>query len=172
MRKADSLRQWLTAFLPDLKTHPDRLQIYVEGGQISTRQSATLSFGYGYTLKVGIWDFAGDADTIMVPMLAWIEKEQPQLLRRADAQPFTFEAELLDSEASDILISIDLTESVLVIPRADGSGYDINHPAEPSFVDAFDGVTASFLQGFGNAELLVETADPDADLSPAIPPDA
>ena len=68
MRKADSLRQWLTAFLPDLKTHPDRLQIYVKGGQIGTRQSRTLSFVYAYTLKVGIWDFAGDADTIMVPM--------------------------------------------------------------------------------------------------------
>lgn len=172
MRKADSLRQWLTAFLPDLKTHPDRLHIYVEGGQISTRQSRTLSFAYAYTLKVGIWEFAGDADTIMVPMLAWIEKEQPQLLRRTDAQPFTFEAELLDGEASDILISIDLTESVLVIPRADGSGYDIEHPVEPHFADAFDGVTASFLQGFGNAELLVETANPDADLTPAIPPDA
>ena len=172
MRKADSLRQWLTAFLPNLKTHPDRLQIYVEGGQISTRQSRTPSFAYAYTLKVGIWDFAGDADKIMVPMLAWIEKEQPQLLRRSDAQPFTFEAELLDSEASDILISIDLTETVLVLPRADGSGYDVQHPAEPNFCDAFDDVTASFLQGFGNAELLVETADPDADLTPAIPPDA
>lgn len=172
MRKPDSLRQWLTAFLPDLKTHPDRLAIYVEAGQISAQQSRTLSFAYAYTLKVGIWDFAGDADTIMVPMLAWIEREQPQLLHRRDVQPFTFEAELLDSETSDILISIDLNESVLVIPRADGSGYDIEHPPEPSFADAFDGVTASFLQGFGNAELLVETADPDADLTPAIPPDA
>jgi len=172
MRKADSLRKWLTAFLPDLKTHPDRLQIYVEGGQIGTRQSRTLSFVYAYTLKVGIWEFAGDADTIMVPMLAWIEKEQPQLLRRSDGQPFTFEAELLDSEASDILISIDLTETVLVLPRADGSGYDVQHPVEPNFCDAFDGVTASFLQGFGNAELLVETLDPAANLTPAIPPDA
>ena len=108
----------------------------------------------------------------MVPMLAWIEKEQPQLLRRADGQPFTFEAELLDSEASDILISIDLTETVLVIPRTNGSGYDVEHPAEPDLTDAFDGVTASFLQGFGNVELLVETADPEADLTPAIPPNA
>jgi hypothetical protein len=172
MRKADSLRKWLTAFLPDLKTHPDRLQIWVDGGQINTRQSRTLSFAYAYTLKVGIWDFAGDDITIMVAMLAWIEKEQPQLLRRADAQPFSFEAELLDSEASDILISIDLTENVLVIPRADGSGYDIDLPPEPNFADAFDGVTASFLQGFGNTELLIETENPDAVLTPAIPPEA
>jgi hypothetical protein len=172
MRKADSLRQWLTAFLPDLKTHPDRLQIYVEAGQINARQSRTLSFAYAYTLKVGIWDFAGDADTIMVPVLAWIEKEQPQLLRRTDAQPFTFEAELLDSEASDILISIDLTENVLVMPRADGSGYDLDHPAEPDFSDSFDGEQPTFLQGFAATENVLESSDPNAVLTPAIPPNA
>lgn len=160
MRKADSLRQWLTAFLPDLKTHPDRLQIYVEGGQIGTRQSRTLSFVYAYTLKVGIWDFAGDADTVMVPMLAWIEKEQPQLLRRADGQPFTFEAELLDSEASDILISIDLTETVLVLPRADGSGYDIQHPEEPDFIDQFADVAATFTSAMaGDIPVFPDTAE-------------
>ena len=172
MRKADSLRRWLTAFLPDLKTHPDRLQIYVEAGSINTRRSATPSFVYGYTLKVLVTDFAGDADRIMVPVLAWVEKEQPQLLRRTDGQPFSFEADLLDGDTSDIEISIDLTETVLVLPRADGSGYDVEHPPEPDFADAFAGVDASFLQGFGNAELLVESDAPGAVLTPAIPPEA
>ncbi|MES2173298.1 MAG: phage tail protein [Pseudomonadota bacterium] len=152
MRKADSLRQWLTAFLPDLKTHPDRLQIYVEGGQPQTRKSRTLSFSYAYTLKVGIWEFSGDADRIMVPLLAWIEKEQPQLLQRADSVPFTFEAELLNSDVSDIEISIDLTENVLVLPRADGSGYDIEHPAEPDFNDALGDETATFSQALAGSE--------------------
>lgn len=170
MRKADSLRQWLTAFLPDLKTHPDRLQIYVEGGQISARQSRTLSFAYAYTLKVGIWDFAGDANTIMLPMLAWIEKEQPQLLRRSDSQPFSFEAELLDSEASDILISIDLTENVIVQLRDDSSGYDMTHTAEPNLADEFEGIGPTFLQGFANTDLILETSDPDAELTPGVPP--
>lgn len=152
MRKADSLRAWLTAYIPELKTHPDRLQIYVEGGAPRTRQSATLSFSYAYTLKVGIWEFAGDADRIMVPILAWIEKEQPQLLRRPDNVPFTFEAELLDSEVSDIEISIDLTENVLVLPRADGSGYDIEHPPEPDFTDGFGDETVKFTAAFAGAE--------------------
>lgn len=152
MRKADSLRQWLTDLLPDLKTHPDRLHIYVDGGQLLTRRSRTLSFAYAYTLKVGIWEFAGDADTIMVPLLAWIEKEQPQLLHRADSAPFTFEAELLDSDVSDILISIDLTENVLALPRADGSGYDVEHPPEPNFSDSFADETARFSGLFAGDE--------------------
>jgi len=34
----------------------------------------------------------------------------------------------------------------------------------------FAGVTASFLQGFGNTELMVKSQDPDAVLTPAVPP--
>lgn len=172
MRKGDSLRRWLTACLPDLKTHPDRLQIFFEDGGINARRSHSLAFSYGYSLKVLLTDYAGDPDNLMVPMLAWIEKEQPQLLMRQDSQPFTFKAELLDSEAYDIELSIDLTEAVLVQLADDGSGWNINHPPEPNFNAGFEGVTASFLQGFGNVELLVETADPDAVLTPAVPPAA
>ncbi len=144
MRKADSLRRWLTAALPDLKTHPDRLEIWVDAGSTRARQSESLSFEYLYTLKVGIWSFAGTADRIMVPLFAWIEKEQPQLLRRRDSAPFSFEAELLDSETSDVLISLELTEAVIVTARADGSGYDVQHPPEPDYGHAFLGVAARF----------------------------
>lgn len=172
MRKADSLRRWLTACLPEFKTHPDRLQIYVEGGQVAATQSRTLSFEYRYTVKALIMDFTGDADRLIIPVLAWIEKEQPQLLRRTDGQPFGFEAELLDSDTSDIEISIELTERVIVAPHGDGGGYDTDHPAEPDFTDAFADVTATFLQGFGNVELVAQTQDPDAILTPAIPPAA
>ena len=171
MRKADSLRRWLTAFLPELATNADRLQIYVEGGNIMTRKSATLSFVYAYTLKALFTDFSGDSDRLMVPVLAWIEKEQPSLLMSSDSQPFSFEAELLDGDLSDVELSIDLTETVLVIPRPDGSGYDVTHPAEPTF-NQFDGVTSSFWQGFGGTELLAQTDDPDAVLTPAVPPAA
>lgn len=172
MRKADSLRRWLTASLPEFRTHPDRMQIYVQGGAINARRSRSLSFTYSYTLKLLIMDYAGDTDLIMVPLLAWIEQEQPQLLLRSDSQPFSFEAELLDGETYDIEISIELTEMVTVLPRPDHSGYDVDHPPEPDFTDRFDGVDASFLQGFGNVELLVETQDPDAVLNPAVPPAA
>lgn len=172
MRKPDSLRKWLTASLPEYKTHPDRMQIYIDAGRIAARRSGTPSFSYRYTVKIGLWDYAGDADRIIIPLLAWIEREQPQLLRREDQEPFAFEAELLDSETSDILISLDLTENVLVIPSEDASGYHIDHPPEPALPAIFPGVSARLWQGFGNADLLAETADPAAVLTPAIPPDA
>ena len=142
MRKADSIRAWLTAYLPALKTHPDRLQVWVEGGTVASRRSDNPSFVYRYQLKVGLWEFVGNADHVMVPVLAWIEKEQPDLLRRADSAPFSFECELLDGDASDLLISIDVTENVVVTARADGSGYDIDHPSEPALATSFAGVPA------------------------------
>ncbi len=172
MRKGDSLRRWLTACLPDLKIHPDRLQIFFEDGGVNARKSATLSFAYAYRLKVLLTDYAGDPDHLIVPVLAWIEKEQPQLLARTDNPPFTFRSELLDSNAYDIELSIDVMESVLVSLSNDGKGWNIVHPPEPGYGDMFDGVTASFRQGFGNVELLLQSADPDAVLTPAIPPHA
>lgn len=170
MRKADSLRQWLTAALPDLKTHPDRLSIFVETGQINARQSRSLSFSYGYTLKVGIWDFAGDADHIIVPLLAWIEREQPDLLRQNDSQAFDFEAELLDGYTSDIVISIRLTEGRVVQLSASGDGYHVERPAEPDLSDQFAGVTAKFRHGFAKMESMVISSDPEAIITPGIPP--
>ncbi len=170
MRKADSLRAWLTACIPSLKAQPDRLQIFVEGGHVVARKSRTLSFVYQYTAKVLVTDFTGDADHLFIPVLAWIEREQPELLQRQDSQPFGFEAELLDSDVSDVEVSIDLTEPVIVTPRPDGSGYDAEHPPAPDFADKFAGVAASFLQGFGNVELLAVTHDPGAVLTPTVPP--
>jgi hypothetical protein len=157
MRKADSLRRWLTAFLPDLRKQADRLQVYLEGGRISARRSATLSFAYAYTVKALITDFAGDPDTVMVATLAWIEKEQPQLLQTADNTPFQFEAELLDSDTYDLQLSIELTEPVLVLPartvRASTSSTRPSRRSPPMFTQG----TATFLQGFGNADKLVQS---------------
>ena len=172
MQKPDSLRAHLTAYLPDLKTHPDRLAIYVESGSVRARQSLTHSFEYAYKLQVGLWDFAGNADSVMLPILDWIAREQPELLRQRDATPFTFEAELLDSDTSDILISIDLTERLVATPRADGSGFDLEHPAEPPVFETFLDVTNDFIQGWGGTELLAESEAPAIILTPAIPPDA
>jgi hypothetical protein len=66
----------------------------------------------------------------MVAALAWIEKEQPQLLQTADNTPFQFEAELLDSDTYDLQLSIELTEPVLVLPaRTDRASTSSTRPS-------------------------------------------
>jgi len=171
MRKPDSLRRWLEACVPELKRHPDQLQVYVDNGSISARRGETLSFAYGYTLAVLVTDYAGSPDQIVIPLLAWIEQEQPDLLKRPDSQPFRYEAEILDRKRVDLLLQIDLTEPVVVTPRPDNSGFDIDHPAPPP-VNTFPGVDASWLrQCYAATELVGETQDPSVELKPGIPPE-
>lgn len=172
MRKPDDLRAWLTGALPALAANPEQLQIYVDAGRIAARQSRTLSFAYRYTLNLLLCDYAGSADDVVVPLLAWIEKEQPDLLRRDDGEPFRYEAEILDGDRVDLLITIDLTENVLVEPKPDACGYIATPLAEPNFADEFAGVGASWLwQGYAGPEQVAQTTHPEAGpLTPGIPP--
>ncbi|MCW2396164.1 MULTISPECIES: phage tail protein [unclassified Sphingobium] len=172
MKKPASLRAHLTAYLPELQTQPDRLAIYVESGSVRALQSRSHSYEFAYKLQVGLWDFAGSADSLMLPLLIWLETEQPERLRDRDATPFTFETELLDSDTSDILISIDLTERVIAKPREDGTGFDLEHPAEPPVFETFPGIDNPFIQGWGGTEPLEASKAPGTILTPAIPPDA
>ncbi|WP_018250782.1 phage tail protein [Sphingomonas melonis] len=114
MKKVDGLRALLLAAVPALKANPQNLSIYVDKGAIKAIGTRSLSFEIAYTLTVWIQAFSGDPDTVFVPILSWIARNQPDLLDRAEHQPFTFESELLDATTSDIAIEIQLTESVRV----------------------------------------------------------
>lgn len=170
MRKANDLRQWLTASLPELKTNPDLLQVYIEEGGISARKGS-LSFQYRYAMNLLFQDFSGNQDRVIVPLLAWIEKEQPELLQAQNSEPFTFQAELLDTERYDLLVTIQLTEPVIVTPVA--GGYDTHHPPTPVWPDQFAGIGPSILrQCFARRDLVAQSSDPAAPpLTPAIPPE-
>ncbi|HEX8554824.1 MAG TPA: phage tail protein, partial [Sphingomonas sp.] len=87
-----------------------------------------------------IWvqDFAGSVDTLLVPILAWIAANQPDLFERADRKPFTFESELLDADTCDITVTIALTELVRVEQQA--QGLRVTHLPESIATDAFAGV--------------------------------
>ncbi|HEX8446283.1 MAG TPA: phage tail protein [Sphingomonas sp.] len=162
MNKPNGLRRLLLKAVPGLADNPDRLQMSVERGAIGARAGASLSFEYRYTLTVTLLAFAGNVDAVMVPIVAWIAEQQPDLLKREDQQPFTFETEIQDEESADVRIDIDLTERVRVTPRAAGVGYDVVHldddAAQP---DHFPGVCGQNLwQLFLRDELIAETRDP------------
>ena len=86
-----------------------------------------------------VQDYSGDIDALMVPILAWIAEQQPDLLERDPRKPFSFECEILDSDAADVSIDLELTEAVRVA-RQDGGGYQATHLDEPSRDDSFPGV--------------------------------
>lgn len=132
MRKPANLRAAIEAALPDLKGNPDRLLVFIDEGTLRCTAAASLSFEYGYTLKVIVTDYAQHADTIIVPLLAWIATNQPELLANPDRQRdgIRFEADLLDKGKMDLALSIQLTERV-VVRLVEGGGYTAEHVPEP-----------------------------------------
>lgn len=142
MLKPAHLRDHLSRASSELQQNPDKLAVFIERGNLICAYGNTLSFEYAYTLKLVVLDFSGHADAIMVPLLAWLKRYQPDIFENEDrrAKAIRFEAELLNQETVDLSIEVDLTEAVAVKPGpepADPSTakrYAITHLAEPAHV--------------------------------------
>ena len=116
--------------LPELRDNPDRLLIFIEQVNLVARPGG-LSFSYSYTLSMVPIDFASHPDTVMVPVLDWVDVNEPSLMQNADrlADGLKFEAEILSTSSWDLRLTIKLTERVSVQKQADGS-VSISHLPE------------------------------------------
>jgi hypothetical protein len=166
MKKADSLRAFLVARVPELARAPDRLSMYVKSGSVAARWSNTkLSFSYDFTLAVTILDFGGHPDQIFLPVLLWLKDNEISLLQdfgTAD-QVINFDCDLVDEHTVDVAFELKLSEAVDVLP-ADNGSYQLGHRDEPPPAggDLFPGIAPDVLlkavydqQG----ELIIQAAD-------------
>ena len=136
MKKPIDLRQHLVEAVPTLAKDPDKLDIFIERGAIASRLGGGLSFEYRYDLVLLFKDYIEHADTLMIPLLAWIAVHQPALLLNPGSieQTIKFQAELIDHEKADIEITLALTEAVVVVAQP-GGGYLATHIPEPALPD-------------------------------------
>jgi len=137
MKKLETLRAHLIASVPTIRNSPEKMEIFVDKGDVAVR-AGSLSFEYSYTASIWVQDHAGSVDTLLVPILAWIAANQPDLFEKGERKPFTFESELLDAEACDITITLELTELVRVEQQA--RGLKVTHLPETVLLDRFAGV--------------------------------
>lgn len=137
MIKPDSLRQAIVLSVPDLARDPDRLLMWIDKGRLRSHQTFTFGFEYRYTLNITVLDFAASPSIIMIAVIAWLRIHQPELLG-VNKDAFEFEADILDNQAVDLALKLELSESVSVVKREDG-GFDLQHLAEPDplFSDDF-----------------------------------
>lgn len=142
MIKPASLRAAIEAALPSLKRNPDRLLVFIEEGGIRCTAATSLSFEYSYTLQLVVTDYADHADTIMVTVLAWVARHQPEILANPDRQRdgIQFEADLINHTTMDLSVRIRLNERV-VVARTDAGDYTATHVPEPP-LDPYDYVEA------------------------------
>lgn len=116
MLKPAQLRQALTGSVPLLARSPDSLNVFIDNGRIVSTLAASLSFEYQYRLNLVITDYAGDIDLLMVPMLAWLRENQPDIMATEEKRKtgFVFQSDVISDTLSDISIELQLTERVIV----------------------------------------------------------
>ena len=116
MKKPQLLRDHITRACPELATNPEKLTVFIERGNIVHTGTPALSFEYRYTLNIVVTDWSGSTDVIVVPVVAWLKRNQPDIFENPErrAKAFRFEVEIIDHATSDIGFEIDLTETVAV----------------------------------------------------------
>ncbi|WP_192457705.1 phage tail protein [Musicola keenii] len=141
MLKPKLLRQEISRMVPWVRANPDRLALYVPRGHVVGRGGASASFEYRYTLEVLVMDFPGSTDDIMLPIQLWARQYEPELLFNPDNQKngITFEVDILNNDAIDLLVKIQVTEAVAVT-SANGKPV-VRHRADapPDLMEGMDG---------------------------------
>ena len=117
---------------PLFRQQPDQLSVLVREGRIECTAAPSLSYEYAYTLQLVALDFSADLSAIVVPLLAWLRLNQPELAANADlaAKSIRFEAQYLSTSNLDLTIEVDLTERIIVSrmpPVADQPDPDTTH---------------------------------------------
>lgn len=116
MNKPASLRKALNEGVPHIRDNPECLHIFVDAGNVVATLAPSLSYEYSYTLNLIVTDFAGDQNLLMVPILYWLQKNQPDIMANNELREhgFSFEVDILNHKTSDISIDLKLTERVVV----------------------------------------------------------
>lgn len=132
MKKPNQLRKILEQSHPDFVKNPDHLQLYVDGGQIVATGATSFSFEYRYTLNVVVTDYAGDIAALIVPMLAYLRTNQPEIFENPQIREnaFKFQVDYNNNHTADISFEIQLTERV--ISKKEGNNVQIHYAKEPT----------------------------------------
>jgi hypothetical protein len=132
MKKPASLRAAIAAAVPELEANPDRFLVFADAGAMAATNTKTLSFEYRYTLNLILLDYAGDADPVMLALLQWVRRNQPDLLDNPEKRKhgIEFEVDHLNNATCDLSIKLPLVEEVLVQMDAGGAP-TFTHQDEP-----------------------------------------
>ena len=140
MLKIDTLRAAISDAVPEIKSDPSRLRMWVERGTAQMRQTATLAFGYSFRLNVLLVELATDISVVSLAIFIWLQVNQPELLAPG-TDGFAFEVDILDDASADVLFQLQLTQNVTVARQNDGR-YALQDLPEPDllFPDLGEGV--------------------------------
>ena len=160
MYKPDSLRQHLAVAIHELRRDTDRLLLFTDEGTVAAKATASLSFEYRFKLNLIVTDYAGDADTVMVALIAWLKVHEFDMMANEERRThgIAFEVDFNNHDTADISIKLDLTERVTV-KRGEAGRLDIQHLPEIQATPAYDD---EFWSLYAGETLLAEWQTPEA----------
>ena len=128
MEKPALLRAEIERALPELAQNPDKLTMFITNGRVLAGKG-TLSHETAYTLTLMIADFSGDSDVLHSAIIHWLYDHQPDILSpgRVDADAYTFEADILSDNTTDLIVQLKLTERTTATVNGSGEVV-IKHP--------------------------------------------
>ena len=150
MKKPNSLRNHLLNAVPELKRDPDRILIHTESGKIRCNGLTALSFEYEYELNLILREYSGDLDAVMIPLFDWITTNQNELLLNLDKSKdaFKYETIILSNNSVDLLLTMPLSERVIVKKNDDGS-ITTTFPPEPQYEEILEPKNLKLLNSTG-----------------------
>ena len=161
MQKLDSLRAAIVAVIPELQRAPALLKLWIDKGRIIAPMTPNRDFGMKFTVTLELVDFTGHPSVVFLAINDWLRLNQPEAVA-GGAQGYTFESDIVDASTIDLIVTLELTESVRLTAR-DCGGWNLEHVAEPAlFPDdepitvENDGGPSLLKQIYWNNELLVE----------------
>ncbi|WKD28652.1 phage tail protein [Halomonas sp. KG2] len=124
MIKLQSLRQHLLASVEELRRNPEQLHTFVNDGKIKFARGTNLSHEYRVDAQIIITDYSGSLDTVMIPLLQWLNTYQPDLVEDEAVQ---IEAEILNNTNWDLALTVRLTERVVAKVDCDTGSINAHH---------------------------------------------
>lgn len=155
MIKLQALRQHLLEAVPDLKRGPEKLLTFVQDGGVAFARGQHLSHEYRVDAQIVITDYSGSLDTLMIPLLQWLSRYQPDL---DPDEAIRLEAEVLSNDAWDIALTVRLTERVIALVDCDAGTISAERrmPAYP--IDACPALSWSLhIKGPGEDDYQLES---------------
>lgn len=124
MIKLQHLRDHLLNAVPDLARNPEKLHTFANDGKVTFARGTHLSHQYTLDAQILITDYSGTLDTVMIPLLQWLNHYQPDLDMDDAVQ---LEAEILDHQRWDLALTVRLTERVVAKVDCDTGRINAEH---------------------------------------------
>ncbi|WP_439239060.1 phage tail protein [Lonepinella sp. BR2919] len=133
MKKPNQIRKVLEQANPFFVANPDKLQLFIDDGKIIRTGTDNLSFELQYSLNIIVTDYPDDIARLTVPLLAYLQINQPELFANPDLRDkaIRFLPDFNNNNTSDIHFEISPITERVVVKQSQADSVILDYKPEP-----------------------------------------